>query len=305
MLDFIRDLYASFKQTSLERVKSPVLGAFVFSWIGFNWKILAILFFSKDPIEKRIIYIDQNFDIFLNLLGTISITILICTFLPIANKLVTRIQDKPNTDTIRLKLTSQIKIAKHQQRIAEIEARKKLAEKKEDKFIDNQIYQMKEENIRLKREIETLNENISTLNTSLNQSYVTENHYKEISDKAEATINGLRAQINELVNAERKLKEELIKKENDISNMAVKLTNFSEQIVQLTNEIDRKNEENANMKANINLQDEKVKLLVKTYPRYFTLLPTSGIPSLEITHNLIKDYMNEKESMNDNQNSSI
>ncbi|MDH8308127.1 hypothetical protein QIG59_28185, partial [Klebsiella pneumoniae] len=70
-------------------------------------------------------------------------------------------------------------------------------------------------------------------------------------------------QINELVNAERKLKEELIKKENDISNMAVKLTNFSEQIVQLTNEIDRKNEENANMKANINLQDEKVKLLVK------------------------------------------
>ncbi|MDH8517415.1 hypothetical protein QIH19_28670, partial [Klebsiella pneumoniae] len=69
--------------------------------------------------------------------------------------------------------------------------------------------------------------------------------YKEISDKAEATTNGLRAQINELVNAERRLKEELIKKENDISNMAVKLTNFSEQIVQLTNEIDRKNEENA------------------------------------------------------------
>ena len=44
MLDFIRDLYASFKQTALERVKNPVLGAFVFSWIGFNWEILAILF---------------------------------------------------------------------------------------------------------------------------------------------------------------------------------------------------------------------------------------------------------------------
>ncbi|MDH8474277.1 hypothetical protein QIG74_27450, partial [Klebsiella pneumoniae] len=69
-------------------------------------------------------------------------------------------------------------------------------------------------NIRLKREIENLNENISTLNTSLNQSYVTEIHYKEISDKAEATTNGLRAQISELVNAERKLKEELTKKEN-------------------------------------------------------------------------------------------
>lgn len=305
MLDFIRDLYASFKQTSLERVKSPVLGAFVFCWLGFNWEILAILFFSKKPIESRIIYICQNYDILFNLMGAISITTLICYFLPRINKFVTKIQDDPNSETVMLTLTSKIKIAEQQQKIAELEARKKLAEKKEDKFIDNNIYQIKEENSKLEKEIEVLKEHISSLNTSLNQSYVTENHYKEISDKAEATTNGLRAQISELVNAERKLKEELIKKENDISNMAVNLTNCSEQIVQLTNEIDRKNEENANMKANINLQDEKVKLLVKTYPRYFSLLPTSGIPSLEITHNLIKDYMNEKEHMNDNQNSSI
>ncbi|MCP3093588.1 hypothetical protein [Klebsiella pneumoniae] len=293
MLDFIRDLYASFKQTSLERVKSPVLGAFVFSWIGFNWKILAILFLSKDPIEKRIIYIDQNFDIFLNLLGTISITILICTFLPIANKLVTRIQDKPNTDTIRLKLTSQIKIAKHQQRIAEIEARKKLAEKKEDKFIDNQIYQMKQENITLKREIETLNENISTLNTSLNQSFVTENHYKEMSDKAEVIINGLKDQISEHIRSERTLQTEIIKKEEIIANISNSIKSNSEQIAKYSSEIKKKNEIISGMDVSLKLQDEKVKLLVKSYPKYFNITSINGISSLEITHNLIKDYMDK------------
>lgn len=291
MLDFIRDLYASFKQTSLERVKSPVLGAFVFSWIGFNWKILAILFLSKDPIEKRIIYIDQNFDILLNLLGTISITILICIFLPIANKLVTRIQDKPNTDTIRLKLTSQIKIAKHQQRIAEIEARKKLAEKKEDKFIDNQIYQMKQENIRLKREIETLNENISTLNTSLNQSFVTENHYKEMSDKAEVIINGLKDQISEHMRSEKTLQTEIIKKEEIIANISNSIKSNSEKIEKYSSEIKKKNEIISSMEVSLKLQDEKVKLLVKSYPKYFNITSINGISSFEITHDLIKDYM--------------
>lgn len=136
MLDFIRDILASFRQASLERVRSPFLGAFVFSWLGFNWPMLAILFFSKREIEKRLVYIGDNFGIESFIIGPLCTSALIALLLPQINKLVTRIQDKPNTDTVEMSLESKIKIGKKQQEIAEIEARKKLAEKKEERNIE-------------------------------------------------------------------------------------------------------------------------------------------------------------------------
>lgn len=143
MLDFIRDILASFRQASLERVRIPFLGAFVFSWLGFNWPMLAIVFFSKREIEKRLVYIGDNFGIESFIIGPLCTSALIALLLPQINKLVTRIQDKPNTDTVEMSLESKIKIGKKQQEIAEIEARKKLAEKKEERNIEEGIQQIK------------------------------------------------------------------------------------------------------------------------------------------------------------------
>ncbi|ELY4391691.1 hypothetical protein SMZ41_001704 [Cronobacter sakazakii] len=143
MLDFIRDILASFRQASLERVRSPFLGAFVFSWLGFNWPMLAILFFSKREIEKRLVYIGDNFGIESFIIGPLCTSALIALLLPQINKLVTKIQDKPNTDTVEMSLESKIKIAKKQQEIAEIEARKKLAEKREERYIEEGIHNIK------------------------------------------------------------------------------------------------------------------------------------------------------------------
>ena len=143
MLDFVRDIYTSFRQTSLERVKSPFLGAFVFSWIGFNWQMLAIALFSKKEIEERLEIINKNYDIGNYLLAPICTTALIVILLPQINKFITRIQDKPNSDTLQLNLSSKINIAKLQQSLAESEARKKLAEKKEERFIEESIHAIK------------------------------------------------------------------------------------------------------------------------------------------------------------------
>lgn len=143
MLDFIRDIYTSFRQTSIERVKSPYLGAFVFSWFGFNWQMLAILLLSEKAVEDRIELINKNFDIGDYLLGPIITAGLIVIILPQLNKLITKIQDKPNNETITLSLTSKIEIAELQQALAESEARKKLAEKKEERFIEDGIHAIK------------------------------------------------------------------------------------------------------------------------------------------------------------------
>lgn len=168
MLDFVRDIYSSFRQTSLERVKSPFLGAFVFSWIGFNWPMLAVLFFSKKDVEVRLNYINENFDIGSYLLGPICTTILISIFLPQINKFITRIQDKPNSDTVELSLTSKIRIAELQQSLAESEARKKLADKKEERFIEEGIHSIKKDLEKTKDDLLEREAEISTLLKGIN-----------------------------------------------------------------------------------------------------------------------------------------
>ncbi|EOC0590163.1 hypothetical protein ACP25C_15860 [Cronobacter turicensis] len=161
MLDFIRDILASFRQASLERVRSPFLGAFVFSWLGFNWPMLAILFFSKREIEKRLVYIGDNFGIETFIIGPLCTSALIAFLLPQINKLVTKIQDKPNTETVEMSLESKIKIGKKQQEIAEIEARKKLAEKREERYIEEGIHNIKE---KMEKTTETLNKSTEIMN---------------------------------------------------------------------------------------------------------------------------------------------
>ncbi|MDH1168655.1 hypothetical protein [Pantoea agglomerans] len=139
MFDFFKDMFSAFRQNSLERIKSPFLGAFVFSWLGFNWQMLAILFLSKDDILTRLNYINLNFNVDKLLLGPISTTILICIMLPTANKIITKLQKKTNHETNIIILQSKIDIATKQLEIAAFEAKKKLAEEREKKNIEADV----------------------------------------------------------------------------------------------------------------------------------------------------------------------
>lgn len=48
----MKDIINSFKAHMYERTSSPLLGAFIFYWIIFNYKFLIILFSDLKPIEK-------------------------------------------------------------------------------------------------------------------------------------------------------------------------------------------------------------------------------------------------------------
>lgn len=180
MLDFIKDVLGAFRQTSLERVKSPFLGAFVFSWIAFNWQALVVLLFSDKTVEKKLGIINDNYDVGSFLLGPICTSMLITFLLPQINKIITKIQDKPNSDTMELTLNSKIKIAELQQSIAEIEARKKLADKKEERYIEESIYSIKEENSKLNEQLLSNDLAIKDLNTKLSKAIIEENNYKSL-----------------------------------------------------------------------------------------------------------------------------
>lgn len=55
----IRELITSFFEASRERLKNPIVGAFAISWLAINWRFVAVLLFSRHPIEYRIDIIEE------------------------------------------------------------------------------------------------------------------------------------------------------------------------------------------------------------------------------------------------------
>lgn len=256
MLDFIRDIFSAFRQTSLERIKSPFLGAFVFSWVAFNWQAILILIFSDRTIEKRLVSINESYDIGSFLLGPICTSILISFLLPQINKLVTRIQDKPNSDTIELTLSSKIKIAQLQQSIAELEAKKKLADKREEKNIDANIDAIKDDNEKLTDKVNSYEMEILELKSSLSESKIEENKYRaqmdvaiETRDKLETTLKktsdantSLNITVRELSEKNKNtetlansLHDDLAWERNDKKRLEEIISSYQNQIIDLNN----------------------------------------------------------------------
>lgn len=60
----MKEIIKSFFETSKERIKNPLIGTFLISWIAINWKPISILFFSNKDIEDRITHIIDNYSSF-------------------------------------------------------------------------------------------------------------------------------------------------------------------------------------------------------------------------------------------------
>ncbi len=57
LVDLIKDLI----DTSKERLKTPISGAFIWSFLIYNWRPVTVLLFSKISVEDRIYIIDQEY----------------------------------------------------------------------------------------------------------------------------------------------------------------------------------------------------------------------------------------------------
>ena len=239
MLDFIKDVIGAFRQTTLERVKSPFLGAFVFSWIAFNWQALVILLFSEKTVEKRLGIINDYYDVGSFVLGPICTSILITFLLPQINKIITKIQDKPNSDTIELTLNSRIKIAELQQSIAEIEARKKLADKKEEKYIEESIYRIKDENSKLSNQLLNSELSIKDLNTKLREATIEGNNYKSLLNAEKESRQKAEQSVSKISNTNTTLNSNIRDLEVKINSAEMTLNNLMKEKNAFINEIEK------------------------------------------------------------------
>lgn len=57
MKEFLQNIF----KTTEERIKNPFIGAFISSWILFNWKPILFIIFSSKIIEDKINFIENNF----------------------------------------------------------------------------------------------------------------------------------------------------------------------------------------------------------------------------------------------------
>ncbi|RNV98867.1 hypothetical protein [Enterobacter asburiae] len=290
MLEFLRDIFASFRQTSLERVKSPFLGAFVFSWIGFNWQMLAILFFSKNSIEERLKFINSNFDVWNYLSAPLCTSALIAFLLPQINKAITKIQDKPNSETIELTLSSKIRVAELQQSIAEIEARKKLADKKEERYIEESISLIKAENKKLHELVLAFEIEVKELQIKLSDSKAEESSLK-------AQLRSEKDSLEQSESARKKLSELNINLNSTIKELDYERMQASHSILKLEEEIGKLQTDFENLNELKNTLTSQITNLSNLYPGIFRNHLVNGVPHIALTEKATKGLPNINRTM--------
>lgn len=290
MLDFLRDIFASFRQTSLERVKSPFLGAFVFSWIGFNWQMLAILFFRKNSIEERLKFINSNFDVWNYLSAPLCTSALIAFLLPQINKAITKIQDKPNSETIELTLSSKIRVAELQQSIAEIEARKKLADKKEERYIEESISLIKAENKKLHELVLSFEKEVKELQIKLSDSKAEESSLK-------VQLRSEKDSLEQSESARKKLSELNINLNSTIKELDYERMQASHSILKLEEEIGKLQTDFENLNELKNTLTSQITNLSNLYPGIFRNHLVNGVPHIALTEKATKGLPNINRTM--------
>ncbi|HFK5463636.1 TPA: hypothetical protein ACGZ88_000119 [Morganella morganii] len=133
----------------VERVKSPIVGTFIFVWLFYNWKVILILLFSKGDIENKINvisgYITEK-----SFYYPFLIAVLYCVAIPIVTLIIDVLLRKASEAAIELRYEKINKEYKEKKKTEILRAdadiayeRKKTDEEKEIQSMREQITQSK------------------------------------------------------------------------------------------------------------------------------------------------------------------
>ncbi|WP_312122940.1 hypothetical protein [Pantoea vagans] len=87
MNSFWGKLISSIRDTSEQRISNPFYGAFLFSWLVFNWKPIAIFFFSDKNIYLKISDMEVATNMNALLYNPIKMTLLMVLLIPALNSI--------------------------------------------------------------------------------------------------------------------------------------------------------------------------------------------------------------------------
>lgn len=189
------EILHSIVSNSKERLKNPFLGAFITSWIAFNWQPIFIILFSNKTIEDKITFVNQNFiDPYHLLYFPLISTVIYIIILPYINLVTELLIELSKTKRNKLSINSQ-KLAinnKKELAIEEIKLEESKTEFRErnshNQMIESLQNSMKDLEKTLLNERNNNSENIADLNKEIFKN-------KEIQQQE---INQYKTQISKL-----------------------------------------------------------------------------------------------------------
>ncbi len=158
----------SVKQALKERVANPLWGYIILSWVGFNWKSIAIMCLSEASVVTRIQQITSTEDFYLKTLCyPVGLGFILATFFPYFSNLVTLLQIKATAWRARQKVE-----AENLEESARLTSKLKIEKQK------NLIEREKEDTSNLKSQAEKLATDVDNLNAEIGK---LENQKKHLS----------------------------------------------------------------------------------------------------------------------------
>jgi len=143
MLDFIKELFASVKKTSTERISNPFYGVFIFTWLAFNWEAVAILLFSDLHMQERVRFINSAYPL-MYIYPFIS-SVVLTFILPWCTEKITFFQSKSLSRTSSLLAIRKKKMLTADISVERFRAKKDVAYERYKVGAEKEVQSMREE----------------------------------------------------------------------------------------------------------------------------------------------------------------
>jgi len=161
----LNDFRKSIQSVLYERVRSPFSGAFFFSWIVWNWKLLYYLLFAGVPITGRIEFVEANYiNLYNNLIYPFASTVFLIVLYPFITTAGYWVWLKFKTWQINIRND----IEKNQLLTLEQSITLRMQIKNQEAEFDNMLRKKDEEILLLKKQLEeyTMPENQENVTTN-------------------------------------------------------------------------------------------------------------------------------------------
>ncbi len=226
----------SIKEVVKERLKNPLWGYIAFSWCGFNWQNLAILFMSKSSVTTRIEQITSAENFYcLYLAAPVAVGIVLSVLSPYLNYGIAwtkRLLEAKEREGVKKSLIAEYEMQKEtaEKKVEALNA-EKLAQSVQDTKLVEQEQIAKREKLKteaLKAEFEQLQNNIAVLKISQDELKADiesrqegleglRNEWKKYADKTAQIV----ALLQEELYSENFAPEEFLKKAKGIAAVSI------------------------------------------------------------------------------------
>lgn len=194
-----KDLFQSILDSSKERIKSPIIGTYIISFVIYNWRTILFLIFSNASIEDKIIVINNEYCGLIQLIIPLVITVIYILLFPFINLKIEKILGKVNES--RLEENHKVLISKLTKK-AEIAAKERIVEA--ERAGTENIANLKSEIDTLRNEKQTLIDNYSIEKDEYKQQIDAISKRSELNSdklgKAQTNLSEIEYKFNEIRN---------------------------------------------------------------------------------------------------------